>query len=57
MGKYYIKTMVEWSGEVYADTAEEAEKMGWNWETELMYDGVYSIDVEELESDEDDDES
>ena len=57
MGKYYIKTVVEWSGEVYADTAEEAEAMGWNWETELMYDGVYDIKVEELESDEDDDES
>jgi hypothetical protein len=27
--------------------------MGWKWEDELMYDGVYSIDVEELESDED----
>ena len=57
MGKYYIKTTVEWSGEVYADTAEEAEAMGWNWETELMYDGVYDIEVTELESDEDDDES
>jgi hypothetical protein len=57
MGKYYVKTTVEFSGEVFADTAEEAEAMGWKWEDELMFDGVYSIDVEELESDEDDDES
>lgn len=57
MGKYYVKTVVEWSGELEADTPEEAEAMGWNWDTELMYDGVYSIDVEELESDEDEDES
>lgn len=55
MGKFYIKTTVEWSGEVEADTAEEAEAMGWNWETELMYDGVYDIEVTELEGDDDDD--
>jgi hypothetical protein len=54
MGKYYVKTIVEFSAEVEADSEAEAEAIGWKWEDELMYDGVYSIDVEELEEDEED---
>ena len=53
MAKFYVKTIVEFSNEVECDTAEEAEALGWEWEDELNYDGVYSIEVEELESDED----
>lgn len=53
MAKFYVKTIVEFSNEVECDTAEEAEALGWEWEDELHYDGVYSIEVEELESDED----
>lgn len=53
MAKFYVKTIVEFSNEVECDTAEEAEALGWEWEDELLYDGVYSIEVEELESDED----
>jgi hypothetical protein len=55
MGRYYVKTIVEFSNEVEADSEAEAEAIGWNWEDELHYDGVYSIEVEELESDEDED--
>jgi hypothetical protein len=55
MGLYYVKTTVEYCGEVEADTAEEAEAKGWNWDTELQYDCVYDIVVEELEVDDDDD--
>ena len=53
MGRYYVKTIVEFSAEVEAESEAEAEAIGWKWEDELMYDGVDSIDVEELESDED----
>jgi len=56
MGRYYVKTVVEYSGEVYADSQAEAEELGWKWETELQYDGVYDITVDELESDEEDEE-
>ena len=54
MSKYYVKTIVEFVGEVEADTPEEAEAKGWEWEDELVYDGVYSIEVEELEDDSED---
>lgn len=57
MGVYYVKTVVEYGGEVIADTAEEAEAMGWQWEDELHYEGVESIDVEVIDEDEDEDES
>lgn len=55
MAKYYVKTIVEFGGEVEADTHEEAKSKGWEWEEELIYEGVYSIDVEELEEYDDDD--
>jgi hypothetical protein len=54
MPKYYVKTIVEFSNEVEADSEAEAEAIGWKWEEELHYDGVYSIEVEELEEDEED---
>ena len=40
-----------------AETAEEAEKLGWLWDTELQYDGVYSIDVEVVDDDNDEEDS
>lgn len=49
MSKYYVKTIVEFGAEIEADTPEEAEAKGWEWEDELVYEGVYSIDVEEVE--------
>ena len=55
MPKYFVKTIVEFSNEVEAESREQAEAMGWDWEDELLYDGVYSIDVEELDEDEDED--
>ena len=54
MAKFYVTTMVTFVGEVEADTAEEAEAKGWEWEDEFMYDGVYSIEVEEMEDDDED---
>jgi hypothetical protein len=61
MSKYYVKMRIDFAGEIEADSAEEAEKLAWtSWgdsmDNDITYDGVYSIDVEELdEEDEDDD--
>jgi hypothetical protein len=55
MGKYYVQTIVTFGGEVEADSEEEAEALGWQWEDELLYEGVQEIQVEQLE-DEDEDE-
>lgn len=53
MPKYFITTTVTFCGEVEAASRDEAEQMGWMWEDELHYDGVYSIEVEEMEDEED----
>lgn len=53
MAKFQVTTTVTFTGEVEADSQEEAEAKGWEWEDELQYDGVYSIEVEELEDNED----
>lgn len=58
MAKHYIKTTVEfWYESENGQFAneKEAEEFGWNWD-EMAYDGVYSIDVETLEEDEEEDE-
>ena len=54
MPKYYVKVMVEYSGDVEAESEKEAEEMGWDFDSELAYDGVYSIEVEEIEEEEED---
>lgn len=58
MATFEVNMMVEFSGEIEADSAEQAEQLAWTaWgessAAQLTYDGVYSIDVEEVESDED----
>ena len=53
MAKFAVTTTVTFYGEVEAEDASIAEQVGWEWESELMYDGVYDITVEELEDDED----
>lgn len=60
MARYYVKMRIDFDGEVEADSAEEAETLAWtSWgdssDNDITYDGVYSIDVEEIEEDEDDD--
>lgn len=52
MAKFYVQTLVTFGGEVEADSQEEAEQKGWEWEDELLYEGVYEILVEEMEEDE-----
>lgn len=49
MPRFQVTTTVTFTGEVEADDYATAEALGWEWEDELMYDGVYDITVEELE--------
>jgi hypothetical protein len=58
MPMYDLKVIVEYNYEVEADNAEEAEKLGWEYE-EYGFPEVYSIEVDEQyeEEDEDEDES
>ena len=61
MPKYYVNMMIEFAGEIEADSKEDAEQKAWtSWgdtmDNDITYDGVYSIDVEEVEEDEDEDE-
>lgn len=52
MGLWYVKNVVEFYGEVEADSQEEAEEKGWYYD-DLNYGGVYSVEVEEIVSNED----
>jgi hypothetical protein len=58
MGRYYVEMRIDFNGEIEAESAEEAERLAWtSWgdtmDKDITYDGVYSIDVEELEEYED----
>jgi len=56
MPNYYVKVQVIYDGEYEAESEEQAEEMAWSAyygdDPALTYDSVYSIDVEELEADE-----
>lgn len=61
MARYYVKMRIDFAGELEAESKEAAEALAWtSWgdtmDNEITYDGVYSIDVEELEDDEEDEE-
>jgi len=60
MPKYYVQVQVIYDGEIEASSESEAEEMAWSAyygdDPALTYDSVYSIDVEELEEDEEDNE-
>ena len=47
MPTYDLKVIVEYNYEVEADNAEEAEKLGWEYEDHSYSGEVYSIEVEE----------
>jgi hypothetical protein len=55
MAQFYVKTTVTFTGTVEADSEEEAQEIGYYYDN-LFYDGVYDVEVEEIESDEDEDE-
>lgn len=61
MPKYYVKMRIDFAGELEAESAEAAEALAWtSWgdsmDNDITYDGVYDIDVEEIEDDEEEDE-
>ncbi len=61
MPRYNVQMMIEFSGEIEADNEEHAEKLAWTswgetYDSPIVYDGVYSIDVEEQEEDEEEEE-
>ncbi len=50
---------VDFAGEIEADSKEHAEELAWTswgdtYDNAITYDGVYSIDVEELDEEEED---
>ena len=58
MARFYIKTLVEYYYESDSDefeTEDQAEQFGWDIDN-MHYGCVYSIDVEELEDDEEEEE-
>ena len=61
MPKYQIDMMVQFSGEIEADSEEAAEQLAWTswgetYDSPITYDGVYSIDVEALDEEDEDEE-
>ena len=54
MAQYYVKTLVTFTGTIEADSQAEAEEIGYYYDN-LEYDGVYEVEVEEIEEDEDED--
>lgn len=56
MPRFEVTTTIEYVGEVEAETREDAEALGWYWEDNLNYFAVNSIEVAELDDEEDEDE-
>lgn len=53
MGKYFVKMKVDFAGTIEADSKADAEQKAWDlWgaesDAEISYDGVYSIDAEDV---------
>jgi hypothetical protein len=57
MPLYDVHVVVHYDMEVEADSYEEAEAEGWNYEEYCYNAEVYSIDVEEQPEQDDEDES
>jgi hypothetical protein len=55
MATYEVSVRVDFNYEVEANSQEEAEEQGWHWEDYCHHSDVYSINVEEIESDEEED--
>lgn len=55
MGTYYVSVTVEVNFEVEADSREEAELQGWDWETYKHHADVFSIEVEDISEDDEED--
>ena len=62
MPKFYVQMKIDFAGEIEAESKEEAESLAWTswgetYDSPIVYDGVYSIDVEELDEEEDEDDN
>lgn len=56
MPKYQVRTLIEYIEEVWAEDESAAEETGWHVEGKKeAYASTYSIEVEELEPEEDED--
>ena len=61
MARWYVEMKIDFTGEIEADTKEEAEDLAWtSWgdtmDKPITYYGVRSIHLEEMDEDEDEDE-
>jgi hypothetical protein len=61
MPRYYVEMMIEFAGEIEAESEEAAEQLAWTswgetYDSPITYDGVYSIDVEALDEEDEEDE-
>lgn len=61
MAKFYVEMLIEFSGEIEADSEEQAEELAWTaWgdtmDSDLTFDNVLSIDVKEVEEEDEEDE-
>jgi hypothetical protein len=60
MPRYYVKMRIDFDGEIEADSMHEAELVasqswGDSVTADISFDGIYSIDVEELEDEDEED--
>jgi len=58
MPRYYVEMMIEFAGEIEADSKEDAEQKAWtSWgdtmDNDITYLNVDSITVEEVEEEDD----
>jgi hypothetical protein len=54
MPRYYVQMKIDFSGEIEAESQEDAERIasqswGDTMDAEIGFDGIYSIDLEEIE--------
>lgn len=56
MARYYVKMLVEFSGEIEADSEDEAIELA-VYDKNCSYDGVYSIEAELTEEDSEEEDS
>jgi hypothetical protein len=59
MPRYYVKMRIDFDGEIEADSMQEAElaasqSWGDSVSDDISFDGIYSIDLEEIEDEEED---
>lgn len=60
MPRYNVKMRIDFEGEIEADSMHEAEQLahtswGDSMTDDIVFDGIYSIDLEELDEDNEDD--